>query len=86
MQLMSEKIVAYSFIRLVHEKFEDMLEKIKEIPQIVHYSVVTGEYDGILEIQVNTMSEYYEIYKKIDKIPGIVSTNTHIVMKRFDFT
>jgi DNA-binding Lrp family transcriptional regulator len=80
-----EKITALMFIHLVHERFEEVREKVQELPQIRRYSVVTGEYDGVIEIEVNTMSELYELYKKIDKIEGIKSTNTHIVMKRFDF-
>ena len=73
------------FIHLHHEKSEEVLEKLQELTQIKHYSVVTGEYDGVIEIEVAQMSELYELYKRIDKIPGIKSTNTHVVMKRIDF-
>ena len=81
-----EKIRAYGFIRLEHQKLEDILEQFQKIQEVTHYSVVTGEYDGVIEIEVSSMNEIYELFKKIDKIEGIKDSTTHIIVKQFDFS
>jgi DNA-binding Lrp family transcriptional regulator len=80
-----EKIVALCFIQLEHAKIDEVVSQMKNIPKVKHYSVITGEYDGVIELEVDTTSELYETFKLIDKIPGIRATNTHIVMKRLSF-
>ena len=66
-----EKILAYGFIRLVHQQLESIIEYLKDLPQIKNFSIVTGEYDGVLEIEVEKMDELYELFKKIDILEGI---------------
>ena len=81
----SNKITGFIFIRLKQQNLENFLAKLKELPQIKHYSVVTGEFDGVLEVEVSEMSKLFDLFKQIDKFEGIEATNTHIVMKKFDF-
>ncbi len=80
-----EKITAHCFVRMTPQKVDDVVEGIQKIPGIKYLSITAGDYDGIMEIEVDHMSELYEIYKKIEKVEGIIATNTHIVMKRYDF-
>jgi DNA-binding Lrp family transcriptional regulator len=79
-----DKIYAMCFIKLAPRSLERFLEQIKGIPQITRYSVLTGEFDGVLEIEVARMPELYKVFKKIDQFEGIAATNTHIVMRRFE--
>jgi DNA-binding Lrp family transcriptional regulator len=45
---------------------------------------LTGDYDILAEIEVESSEELFELFaKKIDVIEGIVNTNTHVVMKEF---
>ena len=44
----------------------------------------SGEFEGVLEIEVPRVPDLYNVFKKIDQFEGIITTNTHIVMRRFD--
>ncbi|MEJ2249844.1 MAG: Lrp/AsnC ligand binding domain-containing protein [Candidatus Lokiarchaeota archaeon] len=58
------------------------LEQINEIKTIMS---VTGIYDLIIEIEVDTTEKLYEVFaNKIDQIEGIVESNTHVVMKSWE--
>ena len=48
--------------------------------------MVTGEFDGVVEVEVDSMDELYETFNKIDGIEGIKNYTSHIVVKRFDLT
>jgi DNA-binding Lrp family transcriptional regulator len=81
-----EKIRVFSFVQLEHQKLEYILYQFNELPQIKSYSVVTGEFDGVVEVEVDSMDELYETFNKIDGIEGIKNYTSHIVVKRFDLT
>ena len=62
-----------------------VIEEIKTIPQIKKVMSLTGDYDLLAEIEVDTTEELYEIFsEKIDVIDGIVASNTHVVMKAWE--
>lgn len=81
----SEKIHVFSFIKMKPANLENFLESLKKFPPVKHYYIVTGEFDGVLEIEVNGMGELYDFYTQIEKLEEIDATTTHIVMKKFDF-
>jgi DNA-binding Lrp family transcriptional regulator len=61
-----------------------VIEEIQKIPQIIKVMSLTGDYDVLAEIIVETPEELYEIFaNKIDMINGITVSNTHMVMKEF---
>ena len=63
---------------------KSVIEELKKIPQITKVMSLTGDYDFLAEIIVNTPEELYEIFAdKIDMIDGITTSNTHMVMKEF---
>ncbi len=62
-----------------------VIEQFKEIPEIKRVFSLTGEYDVLAEIEVESSEELYESFaKKIDPIEGIIKTNTHVIMKSFN--
>ena len=62
-----------------------VIEEIKLIPQITKVMSLTGDYDLLAEIEVETSEELYEIFsEKIDLIDGIIASNTHVVMKAWE--
>ena len=61
-----------------------VIEELKSIPQITKVLSLTGDYDVLAEIVVDTPDELYEIFaNKIDMIEGMTASNTHMVMKEF---
>jgi DNA-binding Lrp family transcriptional regulator len=77
------KIKALSLIRIQSKYSEKVIESLRKIEEIDSITLLTGEFDGILEIKIEEMEELYKIFEKIDKIEGINETNTHVVMKEF---
>ncbi|MFX0011952.1 MAG: Lrp/AsnC ligand binding domain-containing protein [Candidatus Hermodarchaeota archaeon] len=62
-----------------------VIEEIKTIPQIKKVMSLTGDYDLLAEIEVDSTEELYEIFsEKIDVIEGIIASNTHVVMKAWE--
>ena len=64
-----------------HKSMVKVLEEFKKIPEIKRVFSLTGDYDVIAEIEVESTDELYEVFgKRIDLIDGIINTNTHVVM------
>jgi len=62
-----------------------VIEEIKAIPEIKKVMSLTGDYDLLAEIEVESSEELYEIFsEKIDLIEGIIASNTHVVMKAWE--
>ena len=62
-----------------------VIEELKAIPQIKKVMSLTGDFDVMAEIEVETSEELYEIFsEKIDMIEGIIASNTHVVMKAWE--
>ena len=62
-----------------------VIEELNKIPQITKIMSLTGDYDVLAEIIVETPEELYEIFaNKIDMINGITISNTHMVMKSWE--
>lgn len=78
-------VKALIFCKVEHTAMVEILEALKNIPEIKRVFSLTGEYDVLAEIEVNSSEELYESFaKKIDPIPKIIKTNTHIVMKSWE--
>lgn len=78
-------IRALIFCKVEHKAMKQVLEKFKSIPEIKRVYSLTGDYDVIGEIEVETTEILYESFaKKIDPIEGIINTNTHIIMKSWE--
>ena len=59
--------------------------ELRLIPQIKKIMSLTGDYDILIEIEVDTSEELFDIFaNKIDLIEGITVSNTHIVMKSWE--
>jgi len=62
-----------------------VVKELKEIPEIKKVMSLTGDYDLLAEIEVETPEELYDIFsEKIDLIDGIISSNTHVIMKAWE--
>lgn len=62
-----------------------VIDELKDILQITKVMSLTGDYDVLAEIEVETPEELFEIFaNKIDLIGGIISSNTHLIMKAWE--
>lgn len=78
-------LIAKIFIQIEHDAMVKVVEKLKDIPQIKKLFALTGDYDLLAEVEIESSEELYDIFaKKIDTIEGIEKTNTHIVMKSWE--
>jgi len=77
-------IKALMVIKAETGKWKEVVDELKSISQIKQISTLTGIYDLMVEIQVDQMEELNEIMlNNIDKINGILETNTFIVLKDY---
>jgi DNA-binding Lrp family transcriptional regulator len=65
---------------LINSEFlftEEVMNKLKEIPEIVDIYIVQGLYDIIAKVKLNTEEELKELFseriRKVDKITGTVT-------------
>lgn len=72
------------FCQIEHDAMVKVIEQFKKIPEIKRIMSLTGDYDVLAEIETETTDELYDAFaNKIDKIEGIINTNTHIIMKEW---
>ncbi len=78
-------IKAISLFKLGLGVISTVIEELKKIPQIKIVMSLTGDYDILTEIEVETPEELFDIFaNKIDLIQGISSSNTHMVMRAWE--
>ena len=78
-------IKAISLFKLGLSVINSVIEELKSIPQIKKVMSLTGDYDVMAEIEVETPEELFDIFaNKIDLINGISSSNTHMVMRAWE--
>ena len=74
-------VVAYALIVVERGHLETVTKMLSNVKGVKRVSVVTGIYDVIARIEVETLEELYQVSREIDGIPGIERTNTHVVEK-----
>ncbi|MFW9771962.1 MAG: Lrp/AsnC ligand binding domain-containing protein [Candidatus Heimdallarchaeota archaeon] len=78
-------IKAIILFKLGTSVIKPVIEELKKISQITKIMSLTGDYDVLAEIIVETPEELFEIFaNKIDMINGITISNTHMVMKSWE--
>ncbi len=79
------KITALCFLKIAKGKIPNVVEQITKISRVKQFLLLTGDYDGLIEFEIDEPDELYDIWvKELDHIDGIVETNTHVVMKHVD--
>ena len=74
-------VVAYALIVVERGYLESVTKMLSSVKGVKRVSVVTGIYDIIARIEVESLEELYQVSRAIDSIPGIERTNTHVVEK-----
>ena len=76
---------AIIFCKLGINVIKKVIEELKAIPEIKKVMSLTGDYDLLAEIEVETSEELFDIFsEKIDLIDGIITSNTHVIMKAWE--
>jgi len=71
-------VVAYVLLSVKTGYEYDVLEKIDEMEDVADASIIFGEYDIIVRIEVDNIGKLDSIVMKIRKIPGVERTSTLI--------
>ncbi|NHJ85669.1 MAG: Lrp/AsnC family transcriptional regulator [Asgard group archaeon] len=80
---LQDMIKAYILISVRLGKTDEVLKKLKQIPNVTSVAVITGEYDIISRVETQTMDEMYNRTQEIHLIDGILETTTAIIQKEF---
>jgi DNA-binding Lrp family transcriptional regulator len=62
----------------MYNKALDEMKKIKNIEKI---SIVTGDYDIIVKVNVKNLEQLHKLTSQIHKVNGVEKTNTQIIEK-----
>ncbi|MHA1219571.1 MAG: Lrp/AsnC family transcriptional regulator [Candidatus Heimdallarchaeaceae archaeon] len=75
-------VSAYIFFIVDLGKTQEVVNALREIPNIVNVAVVTGEYDIVVKILVENLEELFHVTtEKIHMIEGISETQTSVIEK-----
>ena len=75
-------VSAYIFFDVKLGHTQDVLDQLRTISCITKVAVVTGEWDIVARIEVESLEELYQITsEKIHMIEGILDTQTAVIEK-----
>jgi DNA-binding Lrp family transcriptional regulator len=74
-------IKAYILIHTYVGKLEHALTEMKKLTNIGSITVVTGDYDVIVKVSVDTLEDLMELTERIQLVDGIKRTTTSVIEK-----
>ena len=74
-------VVAIVALTVDPKKYENVLEKLKSMPDVYDIYDVTGEYYTILKVRVSSREELTRVLDEIGSIDGVESTRTMFVLR-----
>jgi DNA-binding Lrp family transcriptional regulator len=74
-------ISAYILINLQPGNTENVITEIRKIENIQKVSVVAGEYDIVVRVQVKSLDKLLKVTDKIQMINGVKKTTTQVIEK-----
>ncbi len=74
-------INAYILINMEPGNSDRALNKIKKIKNVSKISIVAGDYDIIVRVQVKTLEDLLKVTNKIHMIKGVAKTTTQVIEK-----
>jgi len=76
-------INAYILINMRLGDTKKSIEKMRSIPNIAKISVVAGEFDIVVRVQVKNLDNLLSVTDKIQMIDGVKKTTTQVIEKEF---
>ena len=74
-------INAYILINMKPGDTKKAIEKMREISNIAKISVVAGEFDIVVRVQVKNLDKLLMVTDKIQMINGVKKTTTQVIEK-----
>ncbi|MGQ4891231.1 MAG: Lrp/AsnC family transcriptional regulator [Candidatus Njordarchaeia archaeon] len=75
-------IQAYILLKIRPVSVEELRNELSKIPEIKSCSLVTGEIDAILEVEVEDTQRLFEVARKLRDIPYVMETRTSIIISQ----
>jgi len=57
------------------------ISRLKGIKNIEKISIVTGDYDIVVKVNVNNVGQLHKLTSQLRKVDGVEKTNTQIIEK-----
>ena len=74
-------INAYILLVMQPGYSEKAIRRIRTLSSVEKISVIAGEYDIVVRVGVPTMEALLRINQKLQQIPGLEKTTTHVIEK-----
>ncbi|HDJ83980.1 MAG TPA: Lrp/AsnC family transcriptional regulator [Desulfurococcaceae archaeon] len=74
-------VLAFVLIKADPRRYKEVLERLREIKNIVELYEVTGEYMGLAKIRARTQEELVKTIDEIGGVEGVTATYTMYVLK-----
>ena len=74
-------INAYILISIRPGNSDDIIKKMRKIENVEKISVVAGEYDIVVRVQVKTLEKLLKVTDKLQLIDGVKKTTTQVIEK-----
>ena len=74
-------INAYILINMEPGDSDKAINEMRKIENVVKISVVAGEYDIVVRVQVKQLENLLKVTNKIQMIKGVVKTTTQVIEK-----
>ncbi|MCV9877792.1 Lrp/AsnC family transcriptional regulator [Brenneria izbisi] len=69
------------------EWYQTFTRVVSEMPEVLSFYRMTGEYDYLMQVQVADMKSYDDFYKRlVNGIPGLVDVTSSFAMERIKHT
>ncbi|MDU6409953.1 MAG: Lrp/AsnC family transcriptional regulator [Yersiniaceae bacterium] len=69
------------------EWYQHFVSQTEQMPEVLAFYRMTGEYDYLLQIQVADMKSYDIFYKKlVNGVPGLIEVTSSFAMERIKYT
>jgi len=78
-------IQAYIMTNMYPGVYNKALDEMKKIKFIEKISIVTGEYDIVVKVNVKNLEQLNELTSQLLKINGVERTNTQVIEKDYRF-
>ena len=74
-------INAYILINMKPGNSDNAIKEIRKIDNIKKISIVTGEFDIVIRVEVKTLDKLLKVTDKIQMITGVNKTTTQVIEK-----
>jgi DNA-binding Lrp family transcriptional regulator len=74
-------IQAYIMTNMYPGAYTKALNEMKKIKYVKKISIVTGDYDIVVNVNVKNLGQLHKVTSQINKVNGVEKTNTQVIEK-----